>query len=132
MPRHRSRSQRRRSRSRKLAGGAYSSAATYEMHVNGPLDAQWNRTMDQAGPYGSIPGNTIIGAQGQNVEPVSRLPTTQNLALVQSAGRRKRRGGFLGEVINQALVPATLLTMQNTYRRKRSGGKRTRKHRRRH
>lgn len=127
MARHRSR--RHRTRSRKMRGGSYSDAASYGMYVNGTGASQWSRTMDQAGAYGQVPGNVIIGAQGQNVESSSRLPTSQNLALAQGGGRRGRRGGFLGEVINQAIVPAALLGMQQTYRRKR-GGRRTRRHRR--
>ena len=129
MARHRSRRHRTRSRSRRMAGGA-SSAATYEMGAVGTTDQQFARVFDQAGPYGNIPGNSIIGTGGQGIESASRLPTAQNLALVQSAGRRRRRGGFLGEVINQAIVPAALLGMQQTYRRKRRGGKRTRRHHR--
>jgi hypothetical protein len=43
------------------------------------------------------------------------------------AGKAKsRRGGFLGSLINQAIVPFSILGMQQTYRRKRRGG--TRKH----
>jgi hypothetical protein len=45
---------------------------------------------------------------------------------------RSSRGGFLGSLINTALVPGSLLAMQQTYRRKRSGGRKTRKHRKRH
>lgn len=130
MARH-SHSRRHRVRSRKMAGGSYSSAATYGNYVNGSMGSQWDRTMDQAGPYGRMPGNTIIGAQGQNVPPQSQVPNANHLALIQSAGKRKhRKGGFLGEVVNQAIVPLTLLGMQQTYRRKK-GGKRkhTRKHR---
>jgi hypothetical protein len=43
----------------------------------------------------------------------------------------KRRGGFfgLGNVINTAMVPASLLALQQTYRRKKHGGKHSRKHR---
>jgi hypothetical protein len=65
--------------------------------------------MDQSGSYGQVPGNTIIGAQGQNVTPASQVPTGEQMSLIQKAGRRGRRGGFLGEVINQAIVPFTLL-----------------------
>jgi hypothetical protein len=125
-----------RKRSRKMRGGAYSSASTYGEYVNGTTNAQFARTMDQSGPYGKIEGNLIIGAQGQNVSPASQVPTASQLALVQTAGKRRkgkgrsRRGGFLGEVINQAIVPFALLGMQQTYRRKRGGKKRTRKHRR--
>ena len=124
--RHRTRS-RSRSRSRRMLGGAYSDAASYGMFVNGTGDQQWNRTMDQSGPYGQIQGNVIIGAQGQNVTPPSQVPTAEQLALVQKAGRRRRKGGFLGEVVNQAIVPFGLLGMQQTYRRKR-GGRKTRRH----
>ena len=124
MARHRSR--RHRSRSRRMRGGQ--GAAEWGMQVNGPTDAQFNRVF---GPeYANVPGNVIIGAQGQNITPVDRMPTSADLSRVQSAGRRRRRGGFLGEVVNQAVVPFALLGMQQTYRRKRRGGRHTRKHRR--
>jgi hypothetical protein len=42
--------------------------------------------------------------------------------------RRGRKGGFLGEVINQSVVPLTILGLQQTYKRRRGG--KTRKHRR--
>ena len=129
--RHRSRS-RGRGRGRTLSGGSYSSATTYGEYVNGSAGSQYNRVFDQAGAYGQIPGNVIIGAQGQNVDPPSQVPSQQNLDLIQSAGRRRyRKGGFLGEVVNQAIVPFTLLGMQNTYRRGRKGGRRTRRRHRR-
>ena len=45
------------------------------------------------------------------------------------AGKNKtRRGGFLGSLINQAIVPFAILGMQQSYRRKRHGGKKTRRH----
>ncbi len=127
MARHRSR----RHRSRKYRGGA--GAAEYVQGVVGSADAQFSRTLDQSGPYGQVPGNVIIGTQGQNVTPVSQMPTSANLASIQNGGRRhgrSRRGGFLGEVINQAVVPFALVGMQNTYRRKRGGKRHTRRHRR--
>jgi hypothetical protein len=41
------------------------------------------------------------------------------------AGKTKsRRGGFLGSLINQAIVPFSILGMQQSYRRKRRGGTR--------
>ena len=49
------------------------------------------------------------------------------------AGKTKsRRGGFLGTLINQAIVPFSILGMQQSYRRKKNGGKKTRKHSRKH
>lgn len=125
MARHRSH----RRRSHRMRGGSYSSASTYGEYVNGSTGAQWSRTMDQAGAYGQVPGNVIIGAQGQNVVPVSQMPNSSQLALVQKAGRRHRKGGFLGEVVSQAIVPFGILGMQQTYRRKRGGRRHTRRHR---
>ena len=46
----------------------------------------------------------------------------------RARSRRSRRGGFLGALINQAIVPFSLLGMQQSYRRKHRGG--TKKHRR--
>ena len=46
------------------------------------------------------------------------------------AGKTKsRRGGFLGSLINQAIVPFSILGMQQSYKRKRRGGSKTRKSR---
>lgn len=122
MARH---TRRHRSRSRKMKGGQYSSASTYGEYVNGPGGAQYNRVFDQSGSYGQIQGNVIIGAQGQNVPSLSQIPNQSQMNLVQKAGKRQRKGGFLGEIVNQALVPVSLLGMQQTYRKK--GGKRHRK-----
>ncbi len=36
--------------------------------------------------------------------------------------RRSRRGGFLGSILNQAIVPFSLLGLQQSYRRKHRGG----------
>ena len=41
--------------------------------------------------------------------------------------RKSRKGGFLGSLLNQAIVPFSILGLQQTYKRKR-GGKHTRKH----
>ena len=43
-----------------------------------------------------------------------------------SGKQKSRRGGFLGSLINQAIVPFSILGMQQTYRRKGRGG--TRRH----
>jgi hypothetical protein len=42
---------------------------------------------------------------------------------------KSRRGGFLGSLINQAIVPFSILGLQQTYRKNRRGGKSTRKNR---
>jgi len=42
---------------------------------------------------------------------------------------RSRRGGFLGSLVNQAIVPFSILGLQQTYRKKKHGGKKhTRKY----
>ena len=97
----------------------------------GNEDQQYNSVFDI--------GSKTLG-NSFTVLPASQTPTPGNLALIQSAGARRRgrrgrmtkkRGGFLmGEVINQAIVPFGLLGLQQTYRKKSYGGKKTRRHRR--
>jgi hypothetical protein len=96
MARH---SRRQRTRTRKMRGGGYGSAASYGEYVNGTTDAQFNRVF---GPeYANVPGNIIIGAQGQNITPPTRMPTPAQLAAAQSAqlsaaqsgGKRKKTVG---------------------------------------
>lgn len=100
---------------------SYSSAATYQLAVNGDGNAQYNRVFDINGPDGNNPGNQIVGLQGQNLG----FPASVSM----KGGRRKRRGGNLGAIINQAIVPFSLLGMQQTFRRSKKGGRKTRKHR---
>jgi hypothetical protein len=131
MAKHRH-SRRHRSRSRRMRGGSYTDGASYGVFVNGSGNSQFARTFDATGPYADRAGSEYVGAQGQwSQQP--NVPSAQNLALIQSAGRRRRRsrrGGFFGEVINQAIVPFGLLGLQQTYRKNRTGGKKTRRHRR--
>lgn len=113
-----------RRRSRAQRGGNYTSGTTYGMYVNGPGPAQFDRTFSQTGPYAGRGGSEYVGAQGQwSTQPDT--PSATNLSLIQSAGRRKRRGGFLGPVISQAIVPATILGLQQTYGRKSYGNNKT-------
>ncbi len=112
----------RKSRSRRYRGGAgaaspssYSSAAGYGVAVNGPsVEGQFDRTFMGTGPA------TYRGVQGQMTGGSRR--------------RRSRRGGFLGamgSVINQAIVPFSILGMQQTYKKKHYGGRRSRRYSRR-
>jgi len=119
----------RRSSRRNTRGGSapdpssYSSGSSYGMAVNGPVDSQVNNSLTTSGSNGQSPSTTSVGVQGQNVG----VPSNQ----LMKGGRRskmssKRRGGFWGHVINQAIVPFSILGMQQTYGRKKRGG-RTRK-----
>lgn len=103
---------------------SYSSASTYGMAVNGSGDSQYNRVFSNSSPDAQFPSNTIVGVQGQNV---GYSPSTQKAG----GRRRKKRGGFWGSIVNQAVVPFGILGMQQTYRRKKYGGSKSRRHRRR-
>jgi hypothetical protein len=101
--------------------GSYTSASTYGTYVNGPENSQFERTFASSGEYGNRIGTEYIGAQGQGINSAS-IPTAQNLSLIQSAGKRRfrsrrKRGGFIGPIINQAIAPGVLLALQQTYRR---------------
>jgi hypothetical protein len=116
-----------------LGGGLADTSASFSSQGNGGAagwveghygneDQQYNNVFD----IGSKTlGNTFTQL------PASQMPTNQSLSLIQSAGRRRRkgrkgrmskkRGGFLmGEVINQAVVPFGLLALQNRYGRRKS------------
>jgi hypothetical protein len=115
--------------------GSYSSASSYGQYVAGSPDVQFSNTFNQNGPYGNVPGNSLIGQQGQGLPSSSQMPSSSQLQLIQNGGRRTRRhkrhrGGFLGEVINQAIVPFGLLGLQQSYHRKKGGSHRSRRSRR--
>jgi len=111
---------RRRHHTRKQRGGNYTSATTYGMYVNGTGGSQFDRTFSQAGDYANRFGSEYVGAQGQWANQPN-TPSEANLSLIQSAGRRHRRhrrtrsrGGFYGSVLGQAIVPGTILAMQQS------------------
>lgn len=117
----------RRHRKHMRGGTPYTSATTYGSYVNGSENAQYDRVFSQAGPYASIPGNESIGAQGQN-SFFQGTPTAAELSLIQKAGSKRRRGsrrshtkrrrgGFIGPIINQAIVPFGILGLQQSYKR---------------
>ena len=107
MPRKHSSKRRHRGGAGSPSPSSYSSASSYGVAVNGNVNSQMERAFSNG-------GNTAVGVQGQR-------------AGSKRGGSRKKRGGFWGQVINQALAPLSILGMQQTYRRKR-GGKKTRRH----
>jgi len=131
-----------RRRRHRMRGGngmsPYSSATSYSSYVNGSENSQYDRVFSQAGPYAGVAGNMSIGAQGQN-STMAGVPNANSLALIQKAGSRrrghrgtrrirhtkKRHGGFLGSVLNQAIVPFGLLGLQQSYGRNRSRNNRS-------
>ena len=107
-----------RRRARRQRGGvnapnpsSYTSASSWGSAVNGSGDSQFARTFE--GP-GSGPG-VDTSVQGNKVG---------------GGKKRTKKGGFWGEIVSQALVPFSILGMQQTYKRNKHGGKRTRRARR--
>lgn len=97
----------------------------------------WNYVYDQVGDgmtqvQNSLtlqPGQNVATQQSNMIEPIGKvnfqnnqgLPTAQNLALIQSAGRKRaRKGGNWGATISRAAVPFTLMGMQNTFGKRKS------------
>ena len=107
-------------------GGNYSSASTYGSWVNGSGDAQFDRVFG-----GDNTSNTnVLTPLSSTSQNMSGVPTSEQLSLVQSAGRRRKRksaskkgrskkGGFY-DVIAQAIVPFGILGLQQTYKRKKN------------
>jgi len=98
----------------------YTSAASYEGSILGSENDQYARVFNQGGPNNSQ-SNAIMGNA-----------STGNLGYLpyQRAGKRKtKKGGFLGlsGVVNQAVVPFSLVGLNQVYG-KRRGSRKTRKH----
>lgn len=107
------RSRGRKSRGRNRRGGSlndYSSAASYGMSVVGDTQTQTNNTFGQ-----KTDSNAIIGTSGQKAG--SR----------KKGSRKSRKGGFWGNVINNAVVPFGILAMQQSYKRNKKAGRRTKR-----
>jgi len=114
MPRtsHRKRSNRRRGGAAGAANpSTYDSASTYMRATVGSGNQQYDNVFESS--KNSSNSNSIVGLQGQRAG--------------KRGGTKKRRGGYWSQVINQAIIPFTLLGLQQTYRRKK-GGRKTRRH----
>ena len=115
---HRHGSRRHGSRRHKRGGAgaaspaAYSDAQSYMLATVGSGDQQYNNVFESS--QNSTNSNAIGGLQGQKAgKRRSR------------AGSKKRRGGLWGTIINQAVVPFSILGMQQTYGRKKRGGRKS-------
>lgn len=120
MPKRHSRSNKRHSRRHKKGGNSaspstYSDASSYMLRTVGTGEQQYNNVFSQSSSANGM-GNAIVGLQGQK------------------AGRRRksRKGGFWGSMLSQAVVPLSILGMQQSFRKRGSKmGTRSRRHRRR-
>lgn len=90
---------------------SYSDAQSYMKATVGSGNQQYNNVFSSSHSSNSNSG-AIVGLQGQK-------------AGSRKGGSRKKRGGLWGQIVNQALVPFSILGMQQTYRRKRNGGRKS-------
>ena len=105
-------------RSRRQNGGS-TSATTYVGNIVGGLDKQ----LSDVNGNSQNPGNSIVGINGEQSATGAGLAKTMNLTGGKHRKSRKSRksrkckkGGFFGEVINNAAVPLTLLAMQQKFK----------------
>ena len=117
-------------RSRRRRGGQ--SAAAYEMTAVGTN--QWNNVFNNPQTMNAPTGNGLWSADlTQNVNGVR--PADPSLGKLMQGGKRRhkrsRRGGNLLDIVSQAAVPFGLLGLQQTYSKRRRGGRKSRRHSRR-
>lgn len=100
-------------------------AAENALRVAGTMDQQFDNTFNINGS----PGNGLVLQNGRSITmPAGGSMTGGRRRRRLSRGRGRRnskriRGGFMGSVINQAVVPLALLGLQQTYRRRGTGFK---------
>lgn len=132
-------------------------AARSITELTGNLDQQLHNTFDINGP----PGNGLVLLNGRSITSSGAMSGPGPSSSMTGGRRRRRgrrglmsrsrgrrhsrmlggsrriRGGFMGSVINQAVVPLALLGLQQTYGRRGTGfkgksyGRRSRRGRRR-
>lgn len=115
-------------RSRRRRGGQ--SAAAYEMNTLGNGGSQWNNVFNNPQTMNAPTGNGLWSADlTQNVNGVR--PADPSLGKLMQGGKRRhkrsRRGGNLLDIVSQAAVPFGLLGLQQTYSKRRRGGRKSRK-----
>ena len=99
-------------------------ASEYMSRLVGDVNAQYNRTFDINSSANK--GNSLVLADGRSISGGS---SRRRRARGRARGKKARgpsrtsRGGFMGSVINQAVVPLALLGLQQTYRRRGTGFK---------
>jgi len=120
--------------SRKHKGGEsqpYSSAATYQNWMLGSENDQYGRVFDQSGPNTSQSNAIMANANSGSVGylPYQRAGkgrrSSSRRGSSRRGGRRSKKGGFLGSVVNQAIVPFGLVGLNQYYGKRR--GSKTRK-----
>ena len=104
-------------------------ASEYMSRLVGTTDSQYNRTFDINSPLNR--GNALVLADGRSISGGSRKGARGGARARRGRGirargsnhARKTRGGSMGSILNQAIVPLALLGLQQTYRRRGTGYK---------
>lgn len=102
-------------------------ASEYMSRLVGTTDSQYNRTFDINSPANR--GNALVLADGRSISGGSSRRRMNAVARGRGRARgrggssrsRNTRGGFMGPLLNQAVVPLALLGLQQTYRRRGQG-----------
>ena len=121
-------SKKHRSHKRRSSRGGYSSAASYETSLLGTQDQQYGRVFDIGGPNNSQ-SNAIMANESSSSLGYLPYQRAGKKSRRKKSNRRHKRGGFLGNVLNQAIVPFGLVGLNQYYGKRR--GSKTRKIRRR-
>ena len=120
-------SKKHRNHKRKSSRGGYSSAASYEQSILGNENQQYARVFDIGGPNNSqsnaIMANESSGSLGYL--PYQRAGKKNRRKGTRKSSRRHKKGGFLGSIVNQAIVPFGLVGLNQYYGKRR--GTKTRK-----
>lgn len=70
-----------------------------------------------------------MAAKGRSKSMRQRMQQQQQRSKGRGRGRSQGIGGYWGAVLEQAVVPLTLLGLQQTFRRKKHIGGKTKRHR---
>ncbi len=125
MPRKSNRRRNRHGGNSAASASSYSDGSSYMMATVGDGPTQYDNVFMSDKSNGSGNSNTIVGLQGQRAGR-GRKGGSQKGGRGLKGGSHKRRtkkskGGYWGQVISQAIVPFSLLGLQQRYGRKRSG-----------
>jgi hypothetical protein len=90
-------------------------AGKYVLDRYGSESQQYNNTFNQ---NNGVPNsaNTLVDLKGHQLGGRRR-----------NKSHRKKRGGFISNVVNQAIVPLTLLGLQQRFKKKSNNSSKTRK-----
>jgi hypothetical protein len=97
---------------------SYSDSQSYMLATVGKGNVQYDNVFMSDKSNGT--GNAIVGLQGQKAGKRRRPKTMKHT--------KKRKGGYWGQVINQAIVPFSILGLQQSYRSRKHGSTKKRRY----